>query len=77
MFNCFDCSINRITYDSTSDRFAVCGNAKKVLAFTAKSNLQKVYENTEHPNIVRDVKWLNGTLYSCGFGKSIIKHEIF
>lgn len=75
VFNCFEKAINRITFNAPN-QYAICGNTNKVLVLNGNIKLEKIYENNQHSSIVRDVKWFNGELYSCGFNKSIIQHVL-
>lgn len=55
---------------------AVCGDINKVLVLNNNENfLQITYRSTEHKSHVKDVKWHNGNLFSCGFEQSVIKHN--
>lgn len=75
VLSCFEAPIHRIDYKKS--KIAVCGDTKEVLiADTQDYVLNNIYNNSDHKNFVRDVKWHNDVLYSCGFGTSIIKHLI-
>ncbi|KAJ8915814.1 hypothetical protein NQ315_004626 [Exocentrus adspersus] len=72
---CFHGAVNRMSFNN-SKQFAVCGDVPEVLIVnTDKNALKVIYKNSEHSGPVKDVKWYNGTLYSCGFGKCVVKHS--
>ncbi|XP_018576625.1 protein valois isoform X2 [Anoplophora glabripennis] len=74
VLHCFDGTINRISFKNSSE-FAVCGDVNEVLIVNSnKNSLEILYRNTEHIGPVKDLKWHEDILYSCGFGKCLIKH---
>lgn len=74
VLHCFNNSVNKISFHN-SEEFAVCGDVNDVLIVSCnKNSLEILYKNSEHVGPVKDLKWYAGTLYSCGFGKCLIKH---
>ncbi|KAJ8946008.1 hypothetical protein NQ318_023253, partial [Aromia moschata] len=74
VLHCFNSTVNRISFNDSKE-FAVCGDVSEVLIIKCENNLLKeVYKNAEHIGPVKDVKWHKGILYSCGFGKCLVKH---
>lgn len=75
VLHCFDAPINRMAFN-TAKELAVCGDTNKVLVLNNNDNFVQIsYKSTEHKDYVKDVKWHNECLYSCGFEKSVIKHN--
>ncbi|CAH1107259.1 unnamed protein product [Psylliodes chrysocephalus] len=71
---CFSAPVNRISFKNSKD-FAVCGDSKEVLVINSEGdNLDVVYKNEKHKGHVKGLAWYEDTLYSCGFGKSVINH---
>ncbi|CAH1972587.1 unnamed protein product [Acanthoscelides obtectus] len=74
VFTCFDAPVSRIAFKDSSE-FAVCGETKEVLVLSCEDTcLETIYKYDEHKDHVKDIKWHNSTLYSCGFGKCLLKH---
>ncbi|CAH1119909.1 unnamed protein product [Phaedon cochleariae] len=74
VLHCFDRKVNRIGFNDAKE-FAVCGDSPEVLIVNCKSSyLETIYRNGKHPGHVKDLKWHKGTLYTCGFGKCVVKH---
>lgn len=74
---CLKSSIYRITYGQ-NNQFAVCSESNEVLVLDCSdTSLNVTYNNKEHDDIVRGLAWSkDGTLYSCGYNKKIVKHLI-
>lgn len=72
---CFRASIYRIAFKGS--KFAVCGNTNQVLVVDSEAEWLSIsYRNdTYHKEPVRDVKWYNNDLYSCGWGKCLKVHS--
>ncbi|KAJ8940821.1 hypothetical protein NQ314_010579 [Rhamnusium bicolor] len=74
VYHCFDVTVNRISFNNSKE-FAVCGDINDVLILNSKSDsLEEIYKNAEHTGPVKDLKWHEGILYSCGFGRCLVKH---
>ncbi|XP_074027796.1 methylosome protein WDR77 isoform X1 [Leptinotarsa decemlineata] len=72
--HCFNAPINQTGFNG-SKKFAVCGDISDVLIVNCVGgNLETVYQNDSHNGHVKGLKWHKGNLYTCGFGKCIVKH---
>lgn len=75
--HCFNNSINDLAFNE-SHQLGVAGDTRTVFVFNVKNNnLKEVYRDSRHENQVKDLKWYDSCLYSCGFGvKQVIKHSV-
>ncbi|KAG5870956.1 hypothetical protein JTB14_037381 [Gonioctena quinquepunctata] len=72
--HCFNAKINRTGFNGSTE-FAVCGDTRHVLIVNCEGgNLKMTYENDSHSGHVKGLAWHQGTLYTCGFGKCLVKH---
>lgn len=75
VLSCFQAPIHNMDYKNS--RIAVCGETNEILVAECKDYiLNAIYKNNQHKSFVRDVKWYDNVLYSCGFGTSLVKHVI-
>ncbi|KAK5640060.1 hypothetical protein RI129_010871 [Pyrocoelia pectoralis] len=74
-YHCFDSSIHRMKFND-SGNLAVCGGTTDVITFSCEDNFQVIRNMNTHLSYVRGLAWFHDTLYSCGFDKQIIKHEL-
>lgn len=75
VLSCFEVPIRRT--DISNSKIAVCGDTNHIIVANHKDSLLNlIYNNSDHKNFVRDVKWHNNVLYSCGYGTDLVKHDI-
>lgn len=75
VLSCFEVPIRRT--DISNSKIAICGDTNEVIVASSQDSLLNIiFNNKEHKDFVRDVKWFDNILYSCGYGTSLVKHVI-
>ncbi|CAH1187323.1 unnamed protein product [Phyllotreta striolata] len=76
IFYCFSAPVNKISFKDAKN-FAVCGDTREILVINSEEdNFNVVYKNGKHKGHVKGLAWHGGVLFTCGFGRSVIKHEL-
>ncbi|VEN42727.1 unnamed protein product [Callosobruchus maculatus] len=74
VFHCFDAPVTRMAFKDSS-KLAICGEVNEVLVLSCDNSfLELAHKYDNHKDQVKDVKWYNSTLFTCGFGKCLMKH---
>lgn len=73
--HCFDSGVHRVV--SNKDGYlGVCGRISDVVILDCREAMSVVSTSSCHDGVARGLSWCGSTLYSCGFDKQIIKHEV-
>nr|CAI5850625.1 unnamed protein product [Callosobruchus analis] len=74
VFHCFDAPVTRVAFKDSS-KLAVCGEVNEVLVLSCENAfLEMTHKYDNYKEHIKDVKWYNSSLYTCGFGKCVMKH---
>lgn len=76
-FSLKNCAIHHIT-SNNKGLLAACGNSNTIKVWDTKTT-DLIFTNDDHSALVRGLSWhpLNDQLYSCGFDKRILSHDVF
>ncbi|CAH0546130.1 unnamed protein product [Brassicogethes aeneus] len=73
--HCYESSIHRIAIEN--NKVAVCGNSTEIITYDCNNaTFNSEHRISTHNKFVRSVKWVDNVLYSCGFDKKVIKHDV-
>lgn len=75
--NCHKKNIHKIQFEQESNLLAVVGDTNELQVYNCKGNeFNLSYKCVDkHRDFLRDAKWFNRVLYTCGLQSCVIKHS--